>query len=744
MNKCLCSLYLSVVLGAFGCAGDDGAASSGERTASVRDAGIMVPTNGQCLNDSECPEGRVCQGGVCVVPEQMTPMTCQGDADCSDGARCVDGACQGNEEGCADDSDCNLGERCVEGDCRSESGACMVDVECPPGQRCQEGMCVPAPSQGCMGDAECAMGQRCVDGQCVANPGGCAGDADCPMGETCQDGMCAVPPGGCLNDNECGPNASCVNGRCEPNNMPECAGNADCADGMICRNGQCLPENNNNGGECVVDGDCLPGLQCVQGMCQIAEGLGDPCDPNGQCPGPLVCVAGICLPNVFEDECQQDADCGEGMRCDAGACVMRGVLGDPCNDGMDCVEDFECRDGVCQEPAGDDLCAVNADCPAGMVCVAGFCEPGNGGGMCADDAECPAGSRCVAGVCQAGNDGDMCAGDEECPAGEICFNGQCQMAPGGCIDDLDCGGGDMRCVNGECVPTCIDDAECLFEQVCRGGVCVEDDGGGPVMGDACGAPLPIAIDMPIQGTTVGLNGNHGASCGFGADSPEVVYTLRPAAAGPLCVTTVGSAFDTVLHIREAQCADGEEVACNDDDRLFNLDGNQTSTIELQAEANTTYYVFVDGYGDDSSGDYTIEVRGRACDAPWGNGQIPECLGPGDIAPGQSVRGNTADGPENHAGSCGGDGPEAVYLLSVPFQTPLCATTANSEFDTVLYVRQDACAGAVESGCNDDIFPGNTRSRVSFVAEANTDYYLFVDAYGLGGNYQLDLAEGECE
>ena len=259
----------------------------------------------------------------------------------------------------------------------------------------------------------------------------------------------------------------------------------------------------------------------------------------------------------------------------------------------------------------------------------------------------------------------------------------------------------------------------------------------------------MRVMRPMSSSPTSRSGQHGrsgsnhvASCGSQAASSEVAYVFRAPAAGPVCITTAQSEFDTVLHVREAACADGVEVACNDDDgAAFGIAQAQNSTIELNAVQNTAYYIFVDGYGRNSSGNYVLEVRGNACDAPWGEGPT-DCLAPRQIAPGQVVVGHTTDGDDNYQG-LRRRRPGVRVPLSVPFAGRLCASTVGSDFDTVLYVRDGQCADGMELSCNDDIAFGNTRSQVAFDAAANTDYFLFVDAFANGGNFQLELTEGDC-
>ena len=97
-------------------------------------------------------------------------------------------------------------------------------------------------------------------------------------------------------------------------------------------------------------------------------------------------------------------------------------------------------------------------------------------------------------------------------------------------------------------------ADCLFDQICRDGGCVADNGG-PVQGDACLMTDAIRPGDRVQGSTANAASNYAATCGGSADGPEAVYEYR-AAANNVCATTLGSSFDDPF---EAICDGGMEI-----------------------------------------------------------------------------------------------------------------------------------------------------------------------------------------
>lgn len=136
----------------------------------------------------------------------------------------------------------------------------------------------------------------------------------------------------------------------------------------------------------------------------------------------------------------------------------------------------------------------------------------------------------------------------------------------------------------------------------------------------CSAPTPIDAPGLFVGSTAEGEDQAQASCGGGAESADTVFALSLDEGGPVCLSTRGSEFDTVLYVRVGDCNRAQdEVACSDNSELAGGDGRQ-SAIELDVEAGATYYVVVDGVSDFATGffaagDFVLDVRRGACDAP---------------------------------------------------------------------------------------------------------------------------------
>lgn len=140
---------------------------------------------------------------------------------------------------------------------------------------------------------------------------------------------------------------------------------------------------------------------------------------------------------------------------------------------------------------------------------------------------------------------------------------------------------------------------------------------------ALDAGLPSCVDevLVLTGSSRTVTGsNHGAGndlvppsgCPQGssaANGQDVAYAFSAPADGTYTFDTIGGAFDTVLYLLEASCADA--VACND-----NRVGRQ-SALSADLAAGETVVVVVEGrreepFGDSDVGDFALTVT---LDAP---------------------------------------------------------------------------------------------------------------------------------
>lgn len=114
------------------------------------------------------------------------------------------------------------------------------------------------------------------------------------------------------------------------------------------------------------------------------------------------------------------------------------------------------------------------------------------------------------------------------------------------------------------------------------------------------APL-LRPGRTTNGTTNGQSNQFEASCASGARSGEQMYRLRVARRSDVRIR-VSATYDAALYIRR-DCQDQTtELACNDD----SSDSNHSEIVTTLDRG--TYFVFVDGFGDASRGDFSLDVE----------------------------------------------------------------------------------------------------------------------------------------
>ncbi|NJK33175.1 MAG: hypothetical protein HC927_12645 [Deltaproteobacteria bacterium] len=106
-------------------------------------------------------------------------------------------------------------------------------------------------------------------------------------------------------------------------------------------------------------------------------------------------------------------------------------------------------------------------------------------------------------------------------------------------------------------------------------------------------------------------------------------------------------------------------------------------------------------------------------------------------------GETIAAGDHHQGSCATNpAPEREYWWVAPFAGSFAITTAGSDLDTVVYVREGGCEGR-ELACNDDtVTPLGTElwSTVTVELDAGQTISIFVDGYNGAGEFELGISE----
>ncbi len=124
----------------------------------------------------------------------------------------------------------------------------------------------------------------------------------------------------CKTDDNCkSHNQVCVNGTCH-----DCRDNSQCSQMGACAfceaqtSFTCQKPKGSPGDCCVSDLDCQKG-KCWKTSPDATTGTCAQCAADKDCNNPkLKCVQGSCVPKA---ECETDADCGQGRKCENGTCV---------------------------------------------------------------------------------------------------------------------------------------------------------------------------------------------------------------------------------------------------------------------------------------------------------------------------------------------------------------------------------------------------------------------------------------
>lgn len=286
----------------------------------------------------DCPSGYVCEdtqqyGGLCFAPSTVDELCDQ----CGSSTQCASGLCVNvpnvnfNQPFCSRACDptpgqpqqCPNGYQCV----GTQQGTSFVGA-CVP----NSGVCDPAGKGGqneaCYANGECKPGFRCTEYYPGTNSGlnYCYALCNAPgVGCGLERTVC-TPAAGVMNTNICLTYAlegePCIPEVCDPNNgfcaFDEATGIDSALCYRICRGGQA---------------DCQPNHQC-----QAFEGIPPLCVPNAgfkpdgdACAADAECVSGICRTVGQVRLCTRQCattnpqDCGNGLRCLAGAGTEQGL-----------------------------------------------------------------------------------------------------------------------------------------------------------------------------------------------------------------------------------------------------------------------------------------------------------------------------------------------------------------------------------------------------------------------------------
>jgi hypothetical protein len=233
-------------------------------------------------------------------------------------------------------------------------------------------------------------------------------------------------------------------------------------------------------------------------------------------------------------------------------------------------------------------------------------------------------------------------------------------------------------------------------------------------GGTCDAPTLIMSGHSYAGTTEGASDEHQGSCSAGQGGRERVYRLDLPRRQRVTLD-VNADFDSVLYVRDGDCEDeSSEVRCNDDS------GPKRSTIDAVFDPGT-YFVFVDGYGEEV-GNYHLRVSAQ--DAPT-LGEV--CRDARPLVSSSRLAGSVTDTFDNTHATCGRDahGADVPFRFDLPARMRVRVVEKSADFRPVVHVRHVCEAEASEVGCSDSGFAEDEATWAG-VLDAGT-YWVFADS-----------------
>lgn len=155
---------------------------------------------------------------------------------------------------------------------------------------------------------------------------------------------------------------------------------------------------------------------------------------------------------------------------------------------------------------------------------------------------------------------------------------------------------------------------CEIGGPCDAGAILSDgavpDGGMPGLPSmSCASAVPIAASgVELGDFDVEENDHNGVCNTMGAGGlDKVVYFSTPGRLETFAATTERSgALNTVLYLYRNECTFGSDLACNDD---IEEEQTLTSAIEARNLAPGAYYLVVDGFNNNTTGAFRVDVSG---------------------------------------------------------------------------------------------------------------------------------------
>ena len=318
------------------------------------------------------------------------------------------------------------------------------------------------------------------------------------------------------------------------------------------------------------------GSSYCSASCPCSEGHGD-CDSDVECESGLICAQNVGTRygvHSSMDFCEQPATntspdpattCHQGANGGSRYCSESC----PCAEGYgDCDSDAECQPGL--------ICAQDVGARYGVHSAMDFCEPPLRMSAPGGDSSCHQGTNGHSAYCST-----------SCP---------CAEGYGDCDSDAECQPGLF----------CAQNVGARYGVSAAMDFCEAPISGGSTGGTGTVSPCDQLSSIPAAGGTIsGITSGMSAlssTCG-GSAAPEQIFSWTPSVSGEWSLSTCGSGFDTVIYLTDQCGQNANELACNDDGTQC---ANYGSRIQENLIAGQSYFVVVDGYGN-QSGQFSLNV-----------------------------------------------------------------------------------------------------------------------------------------
>jgi len=249
----------------------------------------------------------------------------------------------------------------------------------------------------------------------------------------------------------------------------------------------------------------------------------------------------------------------------------------------------------------------------------------------------------------------------------------------------------------------------------------------------CESPLVLSPTAGVvTGNTRRGESEHAGGCAT-SDSKELVYRLELPRRQRVTLETEPQ-FDSVLYVRKDDCGDSDaEVACNDDASSASgkRSSNRGSRLDEVLDPGT-YYVFVDGYGNDA-GNFRMTVS--SADVPT----LADACRQVRSLQGSKTSGTLAGSFDHAHASCGEDakGADVLYKLDVAARARVRIVEQSSELPPAIHLRRQCTDEHSEVACADS---GMTDEDAAWAGLLDPgSYVLFADSSDKDGRGRFTIS-----